>query len=159
MAGCFGLPEPAHRPLTGGSPDDLGGDIGSRYETNFSIGINDALDEHPQCGDVAGRAHCDLAQYLNYCTQYRTYRTLLDGTDITPQSFLDDDSDKDGLPDNVDECPFLHNVLHSEVLTILPCTDSDNDGAVDGIDDCPNNPNRSVGPYCGDGVPPPPPLP
>ena len=154
VAACFNLPEPEHR---AGMPyyNERGGGMGSKYSLEFSIGIGDAADKYPQCGDAVGKAYCDSAPKLNYCVRYRN----LIGLEGDGSSFSSVDSDRDGLPDSVDDCPLLDNVLWSGVVS---CVDSDNDGTVDALDDCPNNPDYSYGACTYEErntIPEPPPLP
>ena len=161
VAGCIGLPETEHRSLPFDS--ELGGGMGSKYAVVFGMGLRDAFDEYPQCGDELGRAECDSEPKLNFCARYMEYRTLLNSMGITPganQSYLDTDSDNDGLPDNVDECPLAHNTNRSN-YTVLSCLDSDGDGWVDANDSCPNDPNYFFGActYEERNIPPPPPPP
>jgi type IX secretion system PorP/SprF family membrane protein len=56
------------------------------------------------------------------------------------------DSDNDGIPDDIDECPFIKGTTKTN-----GCPDSDNDGIIDMKDDCP----MESGPVTNNGCPDP----
>jgi hypothetical protein len=53
------------------------------------------------------------------------------------------DTDGDGIPDSVDNCPYVANQDQA---------DSDGDGIGDACDDCPTDPNKTAPGICGCGV-------
>jgi hypothetical protein len=61
-----------------------------------------------------------------------------------------DDTDRDGVPDCMDGCPYDATKVESGVCGCgVPETDSDNDGFPDCVDRCPNDPNNTTLGECG----------
>jgi len=61
-----------------------------------------------------------------------------------------DDTDRDGVPDCIDGCPYDPNKIRAGLCGCgTPDTDSDGDGVPDCIDQCPNDPNNTTLGQCG----------
>ncbi|UCH87405.1 MAG: thrombospondin type 3 repeat-containing protein, partial [Dehalococcoidia bacterium] len=64
-------------------------------------------------------------------------------TDLTVDAIAEGDTDGDGIPDEVDNCPTVPNTDQ---------TDSDGDGVGDACDNCPTVPNTDQTDSDGDGI-------
>ncbi|MBU2496180.1 MAG: right-handed parallel beta-helix repeat-containing protein [Candidatus Omnitrophica bacterium] len=63
------------------------------------------------------------------------------------------DSDDDGTPDGIDNCPFDPNKIDPGTCGCgVADTDTDDDGTPDCIDNCPDDPNKTEPGICGCGI-------